>query len=1527
MANYPKKMMDPTEAALSAIQEALNIRDDDETAQPEAHDEPQVRPEPRPEGMADLFTGDARPRRQAGAQTAAQAAPQPIYDEHDDDAIGTRDLSALPGQAANDDQQSIGQVLRALQRRPARSSYFAATAFSAAWFVGCLFLLWAFYPDIAAAMGPGRSPAALMVGLIAAMLLPVIFFFGVAHMAWRAQELRLIAQSMAQVAMRLAEPEGVARDSIVTVGQAIRREVSAMGDGVERALARASELEALVQSEVAALERTYSDNEVRIRGLLQELASQRDTLVGQAEQVRSAINNVQIDLTQDLSTISELVGQQVNEAAMRITHSLAERGENITTQLSQIGDNMIVQLGERGSELLDRLENASDETSRAISAASERLAANLNFKTNHIGEEFAEIATGIEDMMIERLDRVTEGFSEKSLAVVDLMIGRSQELTDAIIDTSSQLAETIATRADEVNSTLKSSGDSLLLDLDLRGSEVATKMKEAADGIADLLVTRSTDMSDSMRQSAEHVAGLLTTRSDAVKDMLTTRLTAFEEMFNHTGAELGERISRDSSSLGNLITRHLAEFDRTVKTYGAELVERLGARTQDVSESMRSYVDNFDNRVSSKANEVTTVLDQRLTRFQETIDGRSQSLTDALSTRIVEISKALNESGKEVVASLDKRIGDITTTIDARTVKLADTIGDRITSIDTTLGKGALEVAHTLDTRVAHLEQLLGGRAEAVVSQMEARSRNAAEQLGIRFEQIAETIKTNSAGAERALTELAANTTDALGKTTAASTMAAEALNRSAAEATVSLNRSAGTLSNVITKSAAVANEAIGKSTAGAADLISKSTQSATDSITRNAAEAERKLVGMSAEVSRNITGKATEINTVLSQRVDDMTRTLDEKSNSLITALNTKSQGFANEVGRITDQTVKAIEAKGFVFTQTMMDKSDEIARQINDASLNATASVTRTLGQLQEGAHGVTEGAKLTLTRTLDELHQATKTAIEQSKQTAAATISEMMETHTMLRSDSTALFERLREANILLQEVLSGAQENMSSIEHTMAARISEFVSAMNELTAKSGATTGKIEQHLGSFNSVTADVLTNLGDLAEQFSTHGRALSEAVELLDASNRKTEETVVARQTTIDTLVTALDTRTEDFGQRLERFSGLLDESLDAATTRAREIAGIIAQTSNESLQTLEQQYDMVRKSSEEERKRTSETLNTVYDEALTEVQTVFNQSTERFTDVVQGMKQMAADMQRELEATRNEMRRGILELPQETAESAAQMRRVIVDQIEALAELNRIVARHGRSLDAVEPARREAEPLYATGGGRGAAQARPIRPDVMPQQAAPQPPQGQQYQPAPPRDITGMPRRSGPPNLSPVPGGKDDSNNGRNGGGGGWLSDLLTRASREESPQAGMSREPSPRDMGREMPREAPPREPQRDTVDSIDSLSVDIARMIDHDAAAELWDRYKRGERGVFSRRLYTPQGAKAFDEIRGKYRTDPEFRQTVEHYIHEFERLLDDVSRGDRGPQVARNYLTSDTGKVYTMLAHAAGRFD
>src|SRR3982074_1096729 len=106
--------------------------------------------------------------------------------------------------------------------------------------------------------------------------------------------------------------------------------------------------------------------------------------------------------------------------------------------------------------------------------------------------------------------------------------------------------------------------------------------------------------------------------------------------------------------------------------------------------------------------------------------------------------------------------------------------------------------------------------------------------------------------------------------------------------------------------------------------------------------------------------------------------------------------------------------------------------------------------------------------------------------------------------------------------------------------------------------------------------------------------------------------------------------------------------------------------------------------------------------------DAQNMLQEAKERFSDIVSGVKQMASEMQRELDTTRQELRRGILELPHETAESAPQMRRGIVDQIEALAELNRIVARHGRGMDTAQPdSARRAHPedsVVVSMGARG-------------------------------------------------------------------------------------------------------------------------------------------------------------------------------------------------------------------------------
>jgi hypothetical protein len=1457
MAKIPNKAKDATEEAMSAIQEALKVRDAEmksapaRTARPAQTPETQVRPDP--------------------AARAGRVAAPPV----DDDLFGEVRIGNEPRRPANDDWKSMGQILQSLQPRASRTGYIAAAIGSLVWVILVGVFASSALPDLHTTENLGLA----ILALGAVFLLPAAFFFVLAQMVNRSREMRFVAQSMAEVALRLGEPEAVARESIVTVGQAIRREVAAMGDGVERALARAAELETLVQTEVSALERAYNDNEVRIRGLLEDLNRQHDNLVSSAEQVRDAIKGVHLDLSQDISTVGDMVATQVNKAAAEITQSLTEKGDHITQSLAQRGDAMISALGERGGDLIQRLEAASYETQTAVAQstqqlsstisqagahlegtlgqasahlegtlgqvsdrlagtlaqASEQLTSNLNFKTDHIPQEFEMLSENLTRMMQVRLANLTNDFASRASNIVEQMSERSEEVTAGYLDTSSRLAEAIALRGDEVNNTIKATGESLILDLSLRGGDVATRLEETATRITDSLVNRSNAAVDAFNKNADTLATAVGERGDAVRDMLASRLGAFEEMFTRGGAELAEKIGHDSATLGNLITKNLAEFDRTVKTYGGELIERLGERTDKVADAMRSHIDNFDGRVTAKTDEITGNLDAKLEKFGEALDSRSQALTETMSNRVMDIARTLADGGKEVVSALDKRIEDITNTINTRGQRLAETIDAKVGEIDRTLGTRATEVAGTLDDRILKFEDLLVGRTERLAEQVETRTRAAAGLL----DASSESIRTSTETMERTLKAVS----DGVGKT-----------------------------------------------------------------LTQNASDVERTLLGVSAEVTRSFVGKAEEIADTVKGRADEMTRILDASSSTLLASLTSKSQDFTADVGRATQEAVNAIEAKGFDFTRTMLDNSGELARLINEAGETAAVRVNDTLVTLHATAHE----------------------AIEKAQATTSSAVSEMIETHNMLRTDTVSLFERLREANFLLQEVMSGShdnlgklesalnsrvselaevmngvtartQEEMAKLETGLAGRVSEFAEVLNAVTARTDESTTRVAFQVSAFKGITTGVVEDLGNLATQFDSHGRALVQAVELIETSNRKTATSADERRANFEAMIATLDTKSEELEQRLKRFSSLLDESLESSAARARDIGQLIAEASSKGTQTIAEQFELVRNSAEQESKRTKDAMQSIYEQTMGGTTAIFEKSTERFADVLKGIKEMAAEMQNELDATRAEVRKVIFEMPQDTAETTAQMRRVIVEQVEALTQLNRIVARHGERMENSEP--RRAEPaLTVIGGGRSAAP-RPAAPRALstPSDLPEAPPPA----PRPPRRA---PSNEAPPLAPPAP----DKQSA------GWLSDLLQRASRDEGGEAPLR---TPERPARGEERQA------RHSIESLDALSVDIARMIDHDAAAELWDRYNRGERNVFTRRLYTLQGQQAFDEIRKRYRADREFKQTVDRYIAEFERLLEDVSRDDRGQVVVRTYLTSETGKVYTMLAHAAGRFD
>src|SRR5947199_7012433 len=186
MANNPKRIQDPTEAAMSAIQEALNLREEPAAPARPAESAPPTAPAADPFANIGAEVAAERPAR----RRPSRSAPPIDEDLFLQETVGRAPAPAAveevrPVQrAANDDRQSVGQILQSMQRRPSRAPYMAAFFPSAAWvLLGIVVGLSYFGTDLKGIASPAAYPT--LLALAAGLALPVLLFYVLAHMSSR----------------------------------------------------------------------------------------------------------------------------------------------------------------------------------------------------------------------------------------------------------------------------------------------------------------------------------------------------------------------------------------------------------------------------------------------------------------------------------------------------------------------------------------------------------------------------------------------------------------------------------------------------------------------------------------------------------------------------------------------------------------------------------------------------------------------------------------------------------------------------------------------------------------------------------------------------------------------------------------------------------------------------------------------------------------------------------------------------------------------------------------------------------------------------------------------------------------------------------------------------------------------------------------------------------------------------------------------------------------------------------------------
>ena len=130
---------------------------------------------------------------------------------------------------------------------------------------------------------------------------------------------------------------------------------------------------------------------------------------------------------------------------------------------------------------------------------------------------------------------------------------------------------------------------------------------------------------------------------------------------------------------------------------------------------------------------------------------------------------------------------------------------------------------------------------------------------------------------------------------------------------------------------------------------------------------------------------------------------------------------------------------------------------------------------------------------------------------------------------------------------------------------------------------------MDHHVGAFYGVTSKVLGDLGDLATQFDRHGKGLAELVNVIATSNLDVASSVAERKQAIEGLVSAVDERTEELDGRFKRFTSLLDQTLQAAEDRARDVARLVVEATSEGARAVAEQHAAIRSSTEQQSKQT--------------------------------------------------------------------------------------------------------------------------------------------------------------------------------------------------------------------------------------------------------------------------------------------------------------------------------------------------
>ena len=607
--------------------------------------------------------------------------------------------------AANDDAPSIGGLIYALQQKPSTKPFQYAAIGSIVWAVLGATALWfvlSAQPDPLSSVL--EKPITFL--MITAIALPIVVTWFLALLAWRSEELRLRSSTMAEVAIRLAEPDRLAEQSAASLGQAVRRQVSFMNDAVSRALGRAGELEALVHNEVSALERSYDENERKIRGLIDELSGERTALLRTSDDVHTTLQSLGTEIP---TLIEKLSTQQ-----FKLAEIIEGAGDNLTmleTSLSQGTRQLETSIGSRTEELQSVLENYTGQVDNSLHKRTEQLQTVLDNYT-----------VAVDGALHARTDQMHTMLSD-----------HTKSLGATLTESTQHIDTTLDSRGSEMRTMLEDHSGLMGKSLGETTAQMQGMLENYTSGLAEALASRTEDMQQAFQGYMLTLDNSISNRTDNLQSVFEEYARALDTTLASRAHALDAQLVERTRALDNAFNDRLRLFDQTIVRTTAAIDEAVGEKAVALTTALDSHAQNFRDTITRQ----TANIDDTLTHGISAVRRSSENVTRQ-SLKAIEGLASQSDLLKRVSENLLGQINSVTNRFENQgqlIMQAANALESANYKIDTTLKQRHGEMSGTLDrlsNKADEFSQFIEGYSNTIETQLskaEDRAKAAAEEL------------------------------------------------------------------------------------------------------------------------------------------------------------------------------------------------------------------------------------------------------------------------------------------------------------------------------------------------------------------------------------------------------------------------------------------------------------------------------------------------------------------------------------------------------------------------------------------------------------------------------------------------------------------------------------------------------------------------------------------------------------------------------------------------------------------------------